>query len=94
VITIAGQSLAGSISLSMGTTGSTAGNMKVLSKKQLKKLGIDAEAFKREIVPKNQGKRFNIAIDQADNIFLVPVRPGAQDPVATGLTLEEIVPPQ
>jgi hypothetical protein len=93
VITIAGQSLAGSMSLSMGTTGSTAGNMKVLSKKQLEKLGIDAEAFKSEIVDK-QGGSFNIATDKDGNVFLVPVRTGTRDPVPTGLTLQEIIPPQ
>jgi hypothetical protein len=77
----------------MGAGGAKPGNLKVFKKKQLKKLGIDAEGFKREIVGP-EGSHFNIAIDQEGNVFLVPVRTGAQEPVATGLNLSEIIPPQ
>jgi len=64
--------------------------LKVLNKKQLKKMGIDAEAFKADEVGSKQGAKFNMAADGDGNVSLVPVKKGAGDPVPTNIKLDEV----
>ncbi len=73
-----------------GGGGQAAGNLKTVNNNRLKRMGIDAEDVKRELVGKKRGGNFNIAVDSDGNAFLVPVRKGAGDPVPTGFTLEEL----
>jgi hypothetical protein len=62
--------------------------LKVLNSKQLKKLGIDAEAFKADEVGSRAGAKFNISADRDGNISLTPVKKGSIEPVPTNSTLE------
>jgi len=54
-----------------------------------KKLGIAGEKFKNDVVPK-QGAKFNIAIDEKGNVFLVRVQKGQGVAIETGLTLGQL----
>ena len=67
------------------------GKAVLVSNKRLKKLGVDAEAFKKDIMGRKSGGRLNIAKDQDGNIFFVPVEKGAREPVPTGITLDELI---
>ncbi len=64
--------------------------LKVLNKKQLKKMGIDAEAFKADEVGSKQGAKFNMAADGDGNVSLVPVKKGTGDPVPTNIKVDEV----
>ena len=75
--------------LAAAARGAAAGNLKALSKSRIKALGIDAEALKADIVG-SAGGRYNIAADQAGNVFLTSVQKGAGPPISTGFTLESL----
>ena len=64
------------------------GDLKVLSKSQLK--DINAEQFKKDIVGKRGGK-FNIAVAPNGYVYLVPASKGGGPPVATGMTLGQLL---
>ncbi|MDY7096019.1 MAG: RHS repeat-associated core domain-containing protein, partial [Acidobacteriota bacterium] len=64
---------------------SRAGNIKVLTRHQLKKHGIDAEGIKLELVGEKAARTFNIGIDDGGMVVLVPVKKGATGPVSTGI---------
>ncbi len=91
VIGTAAKNIAEGISLQLndGPGSGGAGNIKTVEDKQLKKLGIDAEKFKDDIVPR-QGVKFNIAVDKKGNVFLVRVQKGQGVALETGLTLKQI----
>lgn len=57
--------------------------------KELKRLGIDAEALKEAIAGEGLVKRFNLARDRQGRLFLVPVNKGSSPSVAIELTVEE-----
>lgn len=67
----------------------SAGNLKTLKLARLKRMGVDAAAVKEDIVGR-AGGRYNLAVDEAGNVFLTPVKKGAGAPVETGLTLNEL----
>jgi uncharacterized protein RhaS with RHS repeats len=64
--------------------------LKVLSKKQLKNKGIDAEAFKESEVGSKQGAKFNMAADKDGNVSLTSVKKGAGDPIPTNQKIDDI----
>ena len=76
----------------LGPGESSAGDLKVLSKRQAKKLIGDAEEFKAEFVD-NSGRFYNVAVDSQGNVWLVPVKKDS-DLLAleTGVKLDEITP--
>ncbi len=91
VISNAANNLGKGISLQLnngpGASGS-AGNLKTVNDKHLKKLGIDAEKLKNDVV-QGKGSRFNIAVDKNRNVFLVTVKKGQGVAIETGLTLDQ-----
>jgi hypothetical protein len=64
------------------------GDLTTLRKARLR--GINAEAFKADIVGKGAAARFNIAVGPEGQVRLVPVEPGATPPIDTGYTLDEL----
>jgi RHS repeat-associated protein len=77
-----------------GEEGPKAGDLKVLSKDQLKELGIDdPEAFKQDIVGKGSRSKFNVAVDPAGNLYLVTAKKGAGPAVNTFTNVSDLRPP-
>jgi hypothetical protein len=67
-----------------------AGGFKTLTKALIRKRGLNAEAAKAAWLG-SEAARFNIAADAAENVFFVSVRKGAAQPVAAGVTLDELI---
>jgi RHS repeat-associated protein len=66
------------------------GDIQKKSDAKLKKDGIDAEAFKKDMVGDNGGK-FNIAVDKTTGeVYLTPVRRGTGEPIRTGYQYSEL----
>ncbi len=91
VISSAAGNLANGISLQLndGPGSGSRGNIKAATDQQLKRLGIDAEKFKEDVVGEH-GARFNIATDEKGNVYLVSVKKGDGIAIETGMTLDQI----
>ena len=73
-----------------GGSGQTkAGDLETLSKGELRRRGVDAEAFKDDELGKIGG-RYNIATDKKGNVYLTPVKKGAGDPIDTRYNIKEL----
>ena len=80
-----------SVGAAENTRGIIAGNIKKIEDGRLKKLGIDAEAAKKDLMGRFDGKKFNISVDDTGSVFLTPVRKGASKPIPTYSTLDDLI---
>ncbi|NJL27340.1 MAG: RHS repeat-associated core domain-containing protein [Thermoanaerobaculia bacterium] len=94
VAVIAGNNLSNGVSLSRGNaSGSTgsSGDLQVLDKRYLEKIGLKAEKFKQDLGLRKDASKFNLAVDKNGQIVLVPVKKGASAPIPTGIQLDDLI---
>jgi len=66
------------------------GNLKTVEDSKLRNDGIDPHAVKREAVGKDESRKYNIAKDSEQNVYLVPVKKGERKPVALDIKYPEL----
>ena len=78
-----------SVGAAQNPAGIVSGNLKTLKKGRLRNAGVDAEAAKAADLGRD-ARKFNISVDDAGNVFYVPVKKGASDPIPAFRTLEDL----
>ena len=64
------------------------GNYKKVKDSHLKRMKIDAHSLKEDFVGRSNISKFNISVDEANNIVLTPVKKGGI-PIRTGITPDD-----
>jgi hypothetical protein len=78
-----------SVGAGQNPAGIVSGNLKTLKTSQLSRAGVDAEAAKAADLGRD-ARSFNISVDDAGNVFYVPVRKGASDTIPAFRTLDDL----